>query len=97
MILPIESSLLAEIEQHYADTFLDRLVDEPVLDSLEAAAINLLQSGPDVEKAMAATRMITEHPSLTAHAAAVHGRASQQVLDEIARHTALNRTDTEQE
>ena len=78
-------SLLADVEQQIADTFLDRPVDEPVLDSLEAAAINLLQSGPEVEKALAATRMITAHPALTAHAAAVHQRASQQVLDEIAR------------
>ncbi len=78
-------SLLADVEQLHADTFLDRPVDEPVLDSLEAAAINLLQSGPDVEKTMAATRMITEHPSLTAHAAVVHRRTSQQVLEEIAR------------
>lgn len=78
-------SLLAEVEQRHADTFLDRPLDEPLLDSLEAAAIDALQSGPDAERAMTATRLIAEHPALTAHAAAVDRRASEQVLHEIAR------------
>jgi len=78
-------SLLADVERHHADTFLDRPADEPVLDSLEAAAINLVATGPDLDEVMAATRMVSEHPALTAHAAAVHRRASRQVLDEIAR------------
>ncbi|HNF05225.1 MAG: TetR/AcrR family transcriptional regulator [Mycobacterium sp.] len=78
-------SLLADVERHHADTFLDRPADEPVLDSLEAAAIDLVESGPELDEVMAATRMVTGHPALTAHAAAVHRRASRQVLDEIAR------------
>ena len=45
-------SLLPDVERHHADTFPDRPADEPVLDSLEAAAIDLVESGPELDEVM---------------------------------------------
>jgi AcrR family transcriptional regulator len=83
-------SILGDIEQRQADAFLARDADEPVLDSLEAAAIDLVESGVDFAQAQAVSRVITGHPALIAHAAAVHHRASEQVLAEIGRRLHLN-------
>jgi AcrR family transcriptional regulator len=82
-------SLLAEVEQRQADSFLERPASEPVLDSLEAAAVTMMESGADFGLAGAVTRLIIEHPALMAHAAAVTHGVSERVVAEIGRRTGL--------
>jgi AcrR family transcriptional regulator len=83
-------SLLAEVEQRQADAFLERPAGESVLDSLEAAAANMIESGADFGLAGAVTRLIVEHPALMAHAAAVTHGVSERVVAEIGRRTGLD-------
>jgi AcrR family transcriptional regulator len=78
-------ALLGDVVDRQTQSLLERDEGEPVLDSLEACALELVVSGEDFNRAVSVTRVITEHPALVAHAAAAHLRASDQMIAEIGR------------
>jgi AcrR family transcriptional regulator len=81
---------LEEVEQQLVEAFLARDASEHVLDSMEAVAIDFVGSSGPLDQALTVTRLITQHPSLVAHSAALHHVAATKVLAEIGRRTGLD-------
>ncbi len=78
-------ALLFDVDDHLTRTLQGRDDAEPVLDSLEACALDLIAAGDDFDRAISVTRMMVEHPALIAHAAAAHHRSSERTIAEISR------------
>jgi AcrR family transcriptional regulator len=76
--------------EHIIDSFAARSPAEPVLDSLEAVLIDLVESSADLDQMVALTRLMAEHPALIARQAGVHDTTSAAILAEIGRRTGTD-------
>src|SRR5262249_48822695 len=78
------------VQNRYVETFIGRDPNEPVLDSLEAAAIAVVEAAGYREHLAAATRLIAQDRALVAHRATSRNAASATLVDWVA-----ERTDTD--
>src|SRR5262245_26691482 len=78
------------VQNRYVETFMGRDPNEPVLDSLEAAAIAVVEEAGYREHLAAATRLIALNPALVARRTASRDAASATLVDRVA-----DRTDTD--
>ncbi|ODR17764.1 TetR/AcrR family transcriptional regulator [Mycolicibacterium porcinum] len=88
-----EAALLAvleDVERFQSDAFLARDAHEPVLDSLEAAALALVGHATFLDNTVRVTRLIIANPGLIAHATAVAHQAAADLLAEIGRRTGTD-------
>jgi AcrR family transcriptional regulator len=69
--------------------FCERSPSEPVLDSLEAVLIGMLESS-GLERLLAVTRLMAEHPALIARHVAVFDSTDTLMVAEIGRRTATD-------
>jgi AcrR family transcriptional regulator len=72
------------------EAFFRRSESEPVLDALEASFLEVIESVDQVDRMVAVTRLIAEHPALIAHHLAVYNEASNTLLAEIGRRTGTD-------
>lgn len=88
-------NLLEQVEESQAEAFMRRDPSESVLVSLEEVAVELVDSGDTFDQTVQVSRLISDHPALTAHAAAVTDPiAATRVVTEIGRRTGMD-PDTE--
>jgi len=78
------------VQNRYVETFMARDPNEPVLDSLEAAAIAVFESVGYREHLVAATRLIALNPALVAHRAASRNAAFATLVDRVAERTGTD-------
>lgn len=71
--------------QHLVEAFAARSPAEPILTSLEAVLTELVESSGALDRIVALTRLMAEHPALIARQAAAHDTTSDAILAEIAR------------
>jgi AcrR family transcriptional regulator len=76
--------------EHVIDSFAARSPAEPVLDSLEAVLIDLVETSEALDHIVALTRLMAEHPTLIARQAGVHDTTSAAILAEIGRRTGTD-------
>lgn len=77
-------------QNDYVETFLLRDPREPVLDSLEAAAIGLIEAADSLEQLVAAARLAARNPALVVHRAASRDEATADLLREVADRTGTD-------
>ncbi|OHV74224.1 TetR/AcrR family transcriptional regulator [Pseudofrankia sp. BMG5.36] len=82
--------VLERAQNDYVETFLLRDPHEPVLDSLEAAAIGLIEATDSLEQLIAATRLTAHNPALVVHRAASRDQATTDLLREVAIRTGTD-------
>lgn len=82
----ILSSLDATV-RGLVDAFLERDADEPVLDSLQSILIDLVESTETLERLVATTRLLAEHPALLVRHIATYDRTTESMVAEIAART----------
>jgi AcrR family transcriptional regulator len=83
--------ILVEFERSIVEAFQDQDNTAPVLDSLEAALVAVIESSAaELDDWLAVTRIVVLHPTLRAHYAANYNVNSSDLLDEIARRTETN-------
>lgn len=70
--------------------FAQRRAGEPILDSLEAMQINFAESGDGLDRMLAITRLMADHPALTAKHAATFNPAIDALLAEIGYRTGTD-------
>jgi AcrR family transcriptional regulator len=75
---------------HVIDSFAARSPSEPVLDSLEAVLIDLVETSEALDHMVALTRLMAEHPALIARQAGVQDTTSAAILAEIGRRTGTD-------
>ena len=79
-----------DIQNRYVTTVLTRDPDEPVLDSLEAAAVALIESAGDLEQLVAGLRVIAHNPTLVAYRSASREAASATLARCVAERTGTD-------
>jgi AcrR family transcriptional regulator len=72
------------VQNRYLDTFMGRDPNEPVLDSLEAAAIAVVEAEGYRAHLAAAIRLIAHNPALVAHRATSRDAASATLVHRVA-------------
>jgi AcrR family transcriptional regulator len=72
------------------EAFTHRDSTEPVLDSLEAVLVSLVESGGEFDRMVAVTQLMAEHPTLIARHVAVYDTTSGALLAEIGRRTGTD-------
>jgi AcrR family transcriptional regulator len=80
-----ESAILHAVEvfvQHYVDFLVERGADEPLLDSLEGAAVALVESPHAVDRVLTVRRLSRENPALRVRWAGTHSELSLAPLTE---------------
>lgn len=89
-----EAAILHAVEafvQHYVDLLRERSQDEPLLDSLEAAAVDLVSSPNEVDRVLMVRRLSRENPALRVRWAAMHSELSlAPLVDAIAKRTGTD-------
>jgi AcrR family transcriptional regulator len=78
------------VQNRYVETFMGRDPNEPVLDSLEAAAIAVVEAAGYREHLAAATRLIAQDRALVAHRAASRNAASATLVERVAARTGTD-------
>jgi AcrR family transcriptional regulator len=73
-----------------AEGFFLRDPAEPVLDSMEAVLADLVESDDDLNRIVAVTRLMAEHPALIARHVAVVDTTADAVVAEIGRRTGTD-------
>ena len=81
------------VQSRYLETFVHRDPSEPVLDSLEAAAIAVVEAAGYREHLAAAIRLIALNPALVAHRAASRDAASATLVRRVAERTGTDPDD----
>jgi AcrR family transcriptional regulator len=79
-----------DMQNRFVETVLQRAADEPVLDSLQAAAIALIDSADDLAHLVAGLRIMTHNPALVAHRAESRSSASAALLQCVAERSATD-------
>jgi AcrR family transcriptional regulator len=83
--------VLDEFERRLVEALRLRDPAEPVLDSLEAAVIAIIESAEtELSDWIAVSRMIVLHPTLRAHYAATYDHTANTMLNEIAQRTGTD-------
>jgi AcrR family transcriptional regulator len=72
------------------ESFIARDPAEPILDSLEAVSIEFVESAGGLDRMVAVTRLMTEHPTLIARHVATFDSTSEVMLAEIGRRTGTD-------
>jgi AcrR family transcriptional regulator len=72
------------------EAFAERSATEPVLDSLEAAFIKFMESSGGLERTVAVTRLMVQHPALVARHIAFYDDTSTALLSEIGKRTGTD-------
>jgi AcrR family transcriptional regulator len=81
------------VQNRYLDTFMGRDPNEPVLDSLEAAAIAVVEAEGYRAHLAAAIRLIAHNPALVAHRATSRDAASATLVHRVADRTRTDPDD----
>jgi AcrR family transcriptional regulator len=82
-------STLDKMVHGVVESFIARDRAEPVLDSLEAVLIELVESS-GLDRIVAVTRLMAQHPTLIARQVATFDRTSDALLAEIGRRTGTD-------
>jgi AcrR family transcriptional regulator len=82
--------VLEKAVQNLASAFVAREQDEPVLDSLEAVLCEFVESAGALERMVAVTRLMAQHPALVARHIGTLDSTSDAILAEIGRRTATD-------
>ena len=82
--------VLERVQNEYLQTFLLRDHDEPVLDSLESAALGLIEATDSLEQLIAAARLTAHNPALVVHRAALRSDTTADLLREVAARTGTD-------
>jgi AcrR family transcriptional regulator len=82
--------MLEHAAHQLVEEFFRRGESEPVLDALEASFLAVMDSVDQVDRMVALTRLLAEHPALIAHHLAVYSDASDTLLAEIGRRTGTD-------
>ena len=81
------------VQSRYLETFMSRDPSESVLDSLEAAAIAVVEAAGYREHLVAAIRLIAHNPALVAHRATSRDAASATLVHRVADRTGTDPDD----
>lgn len=82
--------VLEKAVRGFVEAFAARDAAEPVLDSLEAVQIDFVESEGALDRMVAITRLMAEHPALIARHVAVYDTTSDALLAEIGRRTGTD-------
>ncbi|BBY56590.1 TetR family transcriptional regulator [Mycobacterium koreense] len=88
-----EDAVLFEVDksvQHMLEAFAARDPAEPVLDSLEEVQVDFVESAAGLERMIAVTRLMANHPALIAQHVAHYELSSVPMLAEIARRSGTD-------
>ncbi|MCV7315271.1 TetR family transcriptional regulator [Mycolicibacillus parakoreensis] len=88
-----EDAVLFEVDksvQHMVEAFVARDPDEPVLESLEEIQVAFIESADALERMIAVTRLMANHPALIAQHVANYELSSVPMLAEIARRSGTD-------
>lgn len=81
---------LERVQLRFVEAFLARSAKEHVIDSLQAAALDLIDTAGPVEDLIAITRLMAENPSLVVHRFDRYRDATKTMLREIAARTGTD-------
>ena len=82
--------VLDKTVQGLVDAFARCSAEEPVLDSLESVFVAVVESPGSLDRMIAVTRLMAQHPALIARHVAVYDTTSNAMLAEIGRRTGTN-------
>lgn len=85
--------VMQTVQSRYVEAFMSRDPNEPVLDSLEAAAVAVVEAAGYREHLTAAIRLIAQNPALVAHRAASRDTASETLVHRVADRTGTDPDD----